>query len=98
MTFLKNIFGARHSKSPASIGKNRLMVMLETERTDNHRNRRILEKLKADILKVIVRYVGDNDVQIKTKNNNNISIMELKFNLSELGDKTSEIEKVFSSN
>ena len=96
MTLLKHIFGVRNSKSSAAIAKNRLMVMLETERTDDHKNRRILEKLKSDILEVIVKYVGNNDVQIKTESNNNISVMELKFNLSELDDTTAEIEKVFS--
>ncbi len=98
MMFLRHIFGIKDSKSSASVAKNRLMVMLETERTDDHRNRRILEKLKSDILEVIVRYVGNNDVQIKTENNNNISIMELKFNLSELDDASAEIEKAFSEN
>ncbi len=82
MKLFKCMFGEKKVESSASKAKDRLALILETERIMNRQDSYVMEKLKSEILQVIIKHVGNSDVKIRTQKNKDTSIMELKFNLN----------------
>jgi cell division topological specificity factor len=78
MTLFERIFGKKKDES-ATKAKNRLKVMLATERADCQIP--YLEDMKKDILEVIRKYTKDADVKINTEKQGDIDLLELEIAL-----------------
>ena len=74
MSLLDMIFGRK--QSTASVAKNRLTVMLATERGANAFP--FMEDLRRDIMEVIQKYAKVKDVTIKTEQNDDMQMLEVE--------------------
>ena len=72
MSWLDRFFGKE--KKSAELAKNRLMVAIATDRRANIEN---LDRLKADIIEVLKRYITFEDIEIKKENRGDVDILEI---------------------
>jgi len=77
MSFLSNLFGKK--KTPASVAKDRLTVMLAHERANCKLP--YMEEMRNDIIKVIKKYTKVENVKISSKDNQNLDILEVEITL-----------------
>lgn len=73
MSFLSDIFG--NKKSNAATAKDRLMLVLATERAVNVP---YMEQMKEEILAVIKKYTNAQSVNIRTDSNQNFKTLEVE--------------------
>ncbi len=78
MSFLDTFFGRK--KTSAEIAKNRLSVILATERGSNALP--YMDDLKRDIVEVLKKYTQVKDIKIKAEQNQNIEMLEVEITLS----------------
>jgi len=74
MSFMDIIFGRKHTS--AQVAKDRLTVMLATERGSTALPQ--MEEMKREILEVIKKYTKVKDIKIKSENNQNIEMLEVE--------------------
>ena len=72
MILLDKIFGR---KTSASTAKNRLSLMLATERSANLP---YMEEMQKEILEVVKKYTKSSRVSVKTDSNQNINALEIE--------------------
>ncbi len=73
MSWLDRLFGKE--KKSAELAKNRLMVAIATDRHANIEN---LDRLKAEIIEVLQRYISFKDIEIKKENRGDVDILEIE--------------------
>ena len=73
MSLLDKIFGAK--KSSASEAKDRLMLVLASERAVNVP---YLEEMKKELIAVIEKYTKAEKIEIKTDGNQNFETLEVE--------------------
>lgn len=74
MSLIDIFFGKK--QATANVAKDRLTIMLATERGSNALPH--MDEMKKEILEVIKRYTRVKDVKIKSENNQNIETLELE--------------------
>ena len=74
MSLIDLIFGKKQQS--AKVAKDRLTVMLATERGSNALPH--MEDIKREILEVIKKYTKVKEISIKTDNNQNIDLLEVE--------------------
>ncbi len=74
MSLIDIFFGKRQAS--AGVAKDRLTIMLATERGSNALPH--MDEMKKEILEVIKKYTRVKDVKIKSENNQNIETLELE--------------------
>lgn len=74
MSLIDIFFGKRQAS--AGVAKDRLTIMLATERGSNALPH--MDEMKKEILEVIKKYTKVRDVKIKSENNRNIETLELE--------------------
>ncbi len=74
MSLIDIFFGKRQAS--AGVAKDRLTIMLATERGSNALPH--MDEMKKEILEVIKKYTKVKDVKIKSENNQNIETLELE--------------------
>ncbi|MCI4399770.1 MAG: cell division topological specificity factor MinE [Campylobacteraceae bacterium] len=74
MSLIDIFFGKRQAS--AGVAKDRLTIMLATERGSNALPH--MDEMKKEILEVIKKYTKVRDVKIKSENNQNIETLELE--------------------
>lgn len=74
MSLIDPIFGKKEQS--AKVAKDRLTVMLATERGSNALPH--MEDIKREILEVIKKYTKVKEISIKTDNNQNIDLLEVE--------------------
>ena len=74
MSLIDPIFGKKEPS--AKVAKDRLTVMLATERGSNALPH--MEDTKREILEVIKKYTKVKEISIKTDNNQNIDLLEVE--------------------
>ncbi len=74
MSLIDIFFGKRQAS--AGVAKDRLTIMLATERGSNALPH--MDEMKKEILEVIKKYTKVKDVKIKSENNQNIETIELE--------------------
>lgn len=74
MSLIDLIFGKEEQS--AKVAKDRLTVMLATERGSNALPH--MEDIKREILEVIKKYTKVKEISIKTDNNQNIDLLEVE--------------------
>lgn len=74
MSLIDIFFGKRQAS--AGVAKDRLTIMLATERGSNALPH--MDEMKREILEVIKKYTKVKDVKIKSENNQNIETLELE--------------------
>ncbi len=77
MSFFSNLF--RKKKTPASVAKDRLTVMLAHERANCKLP--YMEEMRNDIINVIKKYTKVENVKISSKDNQNMNILEVEITL-----------------
>ena len=77
MSFLDKILGRKGS---ATIAKNRLSVVLATERSTNLP---YINEMRNEIIEVIKKYTGagENHINFKTDSNQNMNMLEIEISL-----------------
>ncbi|MEY4505323.1 MAG: hypothetical protein RL154_1623 [Pseudomonadota bacterium] len=78
MSFLDAFFGRKQTS--ANVARNRLSVILATERGSNALP--YMDDLKKDILEVLKKYTQVKDIKIKAEQNQNIEMLEVEITLS----------------
>jgi cell division topological specificity factor len=78
MSFLDAFFGRKQTS--ANVARNRLSVILATERGSNALP--YMDDLKRDILEVLKKYTQVKDIKIKAEQNQNIEMLEVEITLS----------------
>ena len=78
MSFLDTFFGRKQTS--AQVAKNRLSVILATERGSNALP--YMDDLKRDILEVLKKYTQVSDIKIKAEQNQNIEMLEVEITLA----------------
>ena len=74
MSFWDKLFGAK--KSTANVAKDRLTIMLATERASCKLP--YLDDLRNDLIAVIKKYTKVEDIKITSHNNQNIEFLEVE--------------------
>ena len=74
MSLFDTLFGRK--KSTASVGKDRLTIMLSHERASCKLP--YLDDLRNDLIAVIKKYTKVEDVKITSHNNQNIELLEVE--------------------
>jgi len=74
MSLIDIFFGKKQAS--AGVAKDRLTIMLATERGSNALPH--MDEMKKEILEVIKKYTKVKDVKIKSENNQNIETLELE--------------------
>ena len=74
MSLIEIIFDKKEQS--AKVAKDRLTVMLATERGSNALPH--MEDIKREILEVIKKYTKVKEISIKTDNNQNIDLLEVE--------------------
>ena len=74
MSLIDIFFGKRQAS--AGVAKDRLTIMLATERGSNALPH--MDEMKKEILEVIKKYTRVKDVKIKSENNQNIEMLEVE--------------------
>ncbi|NPA50063.1 MAG: cell division topological specificity factor MinE [Epsilonproteobacteria bacterium] len=73
MSWLKKLFGKE--KKSANIAKDRLLIAIATDRANNITPH--MEKMRADIINVLRKYIQITDIQISKKEKDNIDLLEI---------------------
>ncbi len=74
MSLLSNLFGKKETS--ASVARDRLKLVLAHERASNALP--YMDEMKAEIMEVIKKYTQVKDIQISSKNNQNIDVLEME--------------------
>ncbi len=73
MSWLDKLLGKE--KKSAEVAKNRLMVAIATDRGTKIEN---LDRMKAEIIAVLEKYVKIDDIDIKKENRDDVDILEIE--------------------
>lgn len=74
MSLFTNLFGKKTSS--ANVARDRLKLVLAHERASNALP--YMDEMKAEIMEVIKKYTQVKDIQISSKNNQNIDVLEME--------------------
>jgi len=74
MSLFSSLFGKKESS--ASVARDRLKLVLAHERASNALP--YMDEMKAEIMDVIKKYTQVKDIQISSKNNQNIDVLEME--------------------
>ncbi len=74
MSLFSNLFGKKETS--ASVARDRLKLVLAHERASNALP--YMDEMKAEIMEVIKKYTQVKDIQISSKNNQNIDVLEME--------------------
>ena len=73
MSWLDRLLGKE--KKSAEVAKNRLMVAIATDRGTKIEN---LDRMKAEIIAVLEKYIKIDDIDIKKENRDDVDILEIE--------------------
>ena len=73
MSWLDRLLGKE--KKSAEVAKNRLMVAIATDRNAKIEN---LDRMKAEIIAVLEKYIKIDDIDIKKENRDDVDILEIE--------------------
>ncbi len=74
MSIFTSLFGKKSSS--ANVARDRLKLVLAHERASNALP--YMDEMKAEIMEVIKKYTQVKDIQISSKNNQNIDVLEME--------------------
>jgi len=74
MSLFSSLFGKKSSS--ANVARDRLKLVLAHERASNALP--YMDEMKAEIMEVIKKYTQVKDIQISSKNNQNIDVLEME--------------------
>jgi cell division topological specificity factor len=74
MSLFTSLFGKKSSS--ANVARDRLKLVLAHERASNALP--YMDDMKAEIMEVIKKYTQVKDIQISSKNNQNIDVLEME--------------------
>ncbi len=74
MSIFTSLFGKKTSS--ANVARDRLKLVLAHERASNALP--YMDEMKAEIMEVIKKYTQVKDIQISSKNNQNIDVLEME--------------------
>lgn len=74
MSLFTSLFGKKTSS--ANVARDRLKLVLAHERASNALP--YMDEMKAEIMEVIKKYTQVKDIQISSKNNQNIDVLEME--------------------
>jgi cell division topological specificity factor len=84
MSLIERFFSRQDQKS-ATVARDRLKLVLATERTTN--NFPFMEDLRRDMIGVMKKYLDVQDVSIKTEQDKDINLLEVEVSIGKDGDK-----------